>query len=146
MLRHVPFGNVFVIRLTAVGRHIDIAAPRNVRQRMICTSVFDRPTATVNTTYRKLPVTHTSFAPTTSAMTPKINNKQPTARAYTEAGHSKNPFSRPTSSAIRGRALMSTPDPMVLRKLMPASVTTIVTDFILGNRLRGDGSGETLGS
>ena len=79
MLRYIPLGKVFVIRLTAVGRHVAVVALKNIRKKITWIRVFDRPTATVNTTYRKLP-TYTSFAPMISATAPKISSEQPADR------------------------------------------------------------------
>ena len=81
MLRYIPLGKVFVIRLTAVGRHVAVIALKNIRKKIVWIRVFDGPTATVNTTYRKLPVTYTSFAPMIAATAPKISSEQPADRA-----------------------------------------------------------------
>ena len=59
------------------------------------------------------------------------SHQQRQLRLRRDAGHSKCPSERRISSAIRCRAVISIPDPVVLIKLMPESVTITVTDFKL---------------
>lgn len=77
----MPLGNVFVIRDTVVGRHIDMAIPRQVRNMMTWMPVVARPRATVKTMNRKLPATQTGLGPRMSATLPKTCRRQPAARA-----------------------------------------------------------------
>lgn len=67
---HEPLEKVLVIRLTVVGRHIDIAIPRQVRKRMTCMLDLARPRAMVKATNRKLPTIQSVFGPTISPIAP----------------------------------------------------------------------------
>ena len=75
---------------------------------------------------RKLPLIHFSFAPTISATDPKMISRHPAARAYTATGHRIRLSESPTSVAIRGRAAIRIPEPMVFKKLIPARVAMTV--------------------
>lgn len=79
--RHFPLGNVLVIRVTVVGRHIDMATPRSVRNTMICMPVVEAPRAMVKMMNKKLPVVHMSLGPSMSATLPNTCRRQPAARA-----------------------------------------------------------------
>ena len=80
-LRQCPRGKVLVMRLTAVGRHMEMATPRNVRNRITWIAVLAKPKATVKMTKRKLPVTQTRFVPMMSAAAPNTKGRHPAARA-----------------------------------------------------------------
>lgn len=78
---HLPLGNVFVIRDTVVGRHMDMATPRHVRNMMTWMPVVAKPRATVKMMNIKLPATQMGLGPRMSAMLPKTWRRQPAARA-----------------------------------------------------------------
>lgn len=81
VFRHVPLGKVLVIKLTLVGKHVDMATPtpRQVRNMMTCSPVAAKPRATVKMMERKLPTTQTCLGPMISAMDPNTWRRQPAA-------------------------------------------------------------------
>lgn len=89
-------------------------------------AVVAHPSPILKAQTRKLPLIHISFAPTISATDPKMMSRHPAARAYTAAGHRIRLSGSPTSVAIRGRAAIRIPEPMVFKKLIPAKVAMTV--------------------
>ena len=131
VLRQIPFGKVLVIRLAAAERHMDIASPRTVRKRINWMTALERPTAIVKIAYRKLPIVQTSFTPTIPATVSETRRRQPSESTQTDACRTRKASEKQISSAVRHRALVRMPEPIVLRKLvprklMPARATIVV--------------------
>jgi hypothetical protein len=80
MFRVLPVGNAEDRIPTAEGRHAAIDSPCIARKMISCNAVCDNPEANVNAAYNKHPVRKTRREPSTSAICPVNNRKQPQAR------------------------------------------------------------------
>ena len=109
MLRRFPGTNVFVMMLTADGKHIELAIPAKPRNKISCGPLVESPHARVKALCSALPIRYMLLLPTTSATEPKTSKVQPHVKLKIDAGQRSKLWGMPISRAIVGIAVVTTP-------------------------------------